>query len=514
MPPRLASALRALWTPEAGALAFTAVTGVILALEVQLGPHGIRPVVDERAYVEWARAIAAGRLLFDEPFYLDPLAAYVLGGLFAVSGGSLFFARLFYVALGVGTVALVGRLGRAHFGRREGALAMWLLALYGPHTFALGWVLKEALTVHLTAWALWLGFSVQREGVRPVRWGGLGLVAGLLVLCRGNYVPLMPFLGLWVLARAWWSKEAKALRRAQVLAFCAGVALPLLPVSAHNYRAARSLLPITVHGGANFWIGNNPEASGAYDHWPFSRANPADEKVDYVREAERRVGRALTLRENSDYWFKEGLRFWKEAPLAAAGLLAKKLWLLVHNYEIPDNYAFSCFRRHFTPVLWVLPLGFGWLVGLALWGGWLAARADRRAWFALGFSLLYGASVAAFFVFDRYRIPLCLTLALFAARALGEVWDKVRAGAPAALWRPAVPIAAVTALAFIPTPISRQQEARDAYCVAQAGMLLYSDGLTAEAAPLLEFGRAHGQAGWIEETMQRYPVRGEARPRP
>jgi 4-amino-4-deoxy-L-arabinose transferase-like glycosyltransferase len=495
---------RALLTPENAALAFTAVTGFILAASVQLGPHGVRPIVDERAYVEWARLIARGQLLFPEPFYLDPLPAYLLGLLFKVSGGSLFFARLFYVTLGVGTVALLGRLARTLFSPREGRVAMWLLALYGPHTFALGWVLKEALAVHLTAWVLLLAALVQNESARPKRFAALGLAAGALMLSRGNYVPLMPLLGLWVLWLAFRRPGTVTQRATPALAFGLAFALPLAPVSLHNHLAGGAPIPVTVQGGANFWIGNNPQASGTYDHWDFSYAIPSREKSDYLAEAERRVGRKLTLRENSDYWFGLGLQFWREQPADALALLLKKSWLLIHNYEVPDTYSFSCFRAHFTPVLWVVPLGFGWLFGLALAGGALAVRRQPRARFAAAFFVLYGGSVAAFFVFDRYRIPLSLALCLFAGHALVDAWTRLREKRTQGLWLSGAAVFAVTVLAFVPTPISRQQPARDAYCVAQAGMQLWADGLTAEAEPLLEFGRAHGQAEYIEQMQARH----------
>lgn len=487
-------------TLENGALAFAAITGLILVVGVQTGPHGVRPIVDERAYVEWANEIYRGRLLFDEPFYLDPLPAYLLGLLFKLSGGSLFFARLFYLTLGVGTVALLGRLARTLFSDREGRVAMWLIALYGPHTFTFGWVLKEALAVHLTAWVLLLAVLIQGEDERPRRFFALGIAAGALMLSRGNYVLLVPFLWLWVAWKVWRSDAARPLKLQRFAAFGLAFALPLLPVSVHNALAGGAPIPLTVQGGANFWTGNNPNASGTYDHVDFSFAKPSREKSDWLAEAERRVGHKLTLRENSNYWLGLGLQFWKDQPGDALLLLLKKCWLLIHNYEIPDTYSYSCFRTHFTPILWILPIGFGWLFALTLAGMWLAWRSQPKARVAMGFAVLYAGSVAVFFVFDRYRIPLVLALCLFSAHALVTVWDRVREKKTQGLWLSGALLAAVSVLCFIPTPISRQKDARDAYCVAQAGMQLWADGLVDQAEPLLEFARANGQGAYIERT--------------
>jgi 4-amino-4-deoxy-L-arabinose transferase-like glycosyltransferase len=503
--------LKSLLTPERAALIFTAITGVILAFEVQLSPHGIRPVVDENAYIKWGLRIAQGHLFLDQPFFIDPLIAYVAGFLFWLTGGSLLAARLFFVAIGVGTVALIGATARTLFAPRTGVIAMWLLALYGPHTFSLGFVLKEGLAVHLTAWALFLATRLQSDEAKPRTWAGLGLVAGALMLCRGNFVPLMPFLALWALFRAVRGPGDARRRLAGLLAFCLSIAFPLSLATAHNVVAGNSWAPIRAQGGPNFWIGNNPQASGTYDFWPFAAWHPEEEVKGFKAEAERRVGHPLTAKESSNFWMSEGLRFWREQPGAAIALLAKKAWLVVHDYEIPDNYAFTCFRTYFTPVLWLLPLSFGMLLGLALVGGVLAVRQDRRARFPFAWAVLYAASVAAFYVFDRYRIPLCIVLCLFAAHALALLYERVRLRQFKGLILPALVVALAAAVSFIPTPISREREARDAVCVGQAGLQLWSDGLTEEAEVWLKEARArHPDPRWIDEKMEQHRARKAA----
>ena len=85
----------------------------------------------------------------------------MLGVLFKLTGGSLLAARLFQVGLGVGTVALVMRSTRAVFGERTALAAAWMLSLYGPALMAMGFLLKESLALHLTAWAVYLTLRAQ-----------------------------------------------------------------------------------------------------------------------------------------------------------------------------------------------------------------------------------------------------------------------------------------------------------------------------------------------------------------
>jgi hypothetical protein len=143
-------------------------------------------------------------------------------------------------------------------------------------------------------------------------------------------------------------------------------------------------------------------------------------------------------------------------------------------------YPYTCFRGAFTPVLWALPLGFGALFGLALVGGWVGVREQQPAAFIAAFAMLYAGAVVIFFVFDRYRIPLCVVLCVFAARAIGLLLDRRIS------WRGVAVAGAAALVSFLPSPQSQTARARDAYCLDQVARLLESDGLNDAAKPYFE----------------------------
>jgi hypothetical protein len=291
-----------------------------------------------------------------------------------------------------------------------------------------------------------LAVRARRHAAARVR---LGPPLGLLALLRGNFLVIALPLVVW--------------RKPRALAV-AGLALPLALSLAHNVAVGDQWLLTTAHGGANFWLGNNPSSSGTYEAPLFIEARPAAELIGFKTEAERRVGHPLTQAESSRYWLLEGLRFWASQPLDALGLTFKKVRLLLSDYEVPDNYAFTCFRSYFARALWLAPLSWGALLGLALLGAW-QLRADRRARPLLVLFGLYAASVVAFFVFDRYRIPLAPLLCLFAAHGLFALRYS-RVG-----W-----LVVGTAIAFIPTPVSVHRTQHEAQCVETAGLELAHDG--------------------------------------
>jgi hypothetical protein len=109
---------------------------------------------------------------------------------------------------------------------------------------------------------------------------------------------------------AWWVGRGRRLgtgrphgRRA--LLFLLGFVLALAPATLINALVSHPTewILTTWQAGANFYIGNGPEATGAYAAPEFVEANPAREADDFAAEARRRAGRPLTPAAVSRFWF-------------------------------------------------------------------------------------------------------------------------------------------------------------------------------------------------------------------
>jgi tetratricopeptide (TPR) repeat protein len=120
------------------------------------------------------------------------------------------------------------------------------------------------------------------------------------------------------------------------------------------------------------------------------------------------------------------------------------LGLLYNDFEIPDDEDLRFFRRYAPALRLPLP-GFGVIAVLGLVGLSLALRRRRAPPELVLFMATYTVSVALFFVFSRYRLPLVAPLAVFAGSLLeegrravrGRRWKSVAAGVLAC-----VPVAA------------------------------------------------------------------------
>lgn len=388
------------------------------------------PTLDSGFYAGLASRVASGDLaLGPGPFVVSPLYAYVLGLLFAVSGGSLLFAKLVQIALGAVAAVLVFETATATVSRRAAFLAAGFVALTGLVAFHEALVLQTALDPVLTAFLLWTLVHARGEG--PRAWLLAGLALGLLALNRPNAILLAPLLATFALF------PGLALRRA--LAFAGGVALAIAPATLRNLAVAGEPILISSHGGLNLFIGNNPEADGTYRSVPGITPSIAGQARDTRRVAEAEVGRTLTEREVSAHFSAKAVAFAKASPGAFLRLLARKVSYVLSREEIPLNFSFSWYRRE-MPLLALLFVGPVLLVPLGL-AGLFALPRESRALFVLvagGLAL----SVAVFFVATRYLVPLYVVLAIPAGAAV----DAFLAAFAARSARPvAAPLAALTA---------------------------------------------------------------------
>ena len=399
--------------------------------------------LDSESYDRWARAIAGGELARGRPFYQAPLYAYFLAALHSVSGGDLLLPRVVNAILGTVHVGLVMHLGRRTFGTRVGLLAAALVALHGTFLFEEGKVMKTTLGVTLATATLVLLVEGRRRGGTGW-WAAAGLAGALATLVRENFLLFLLAVAAWL---AWRTRDRGG---RPALALAAGLIVGLAPATLHNLSYEAELIPVTSQAGQNFYTGVHPgNPHGGYLVPDFVRRSPRFEEKDFAAEAERRAGRELTPGETSRYWLEEGLRVVGEDPARFAGLFFRKLGLLYHDFEIPDDEDVRFFRRY-APVL-RLPLpGFGVLAVLGLLGLVLALRERNAPPELTIFLVVYSLSVALFFVFSRYRLPLVAPLAVLGAHAAVTLGEEFRARRFRSLAAPALITVVLSVILFRP----------------------------------------------------------------
>ncbi|HMF93151.1 MAG TPA: tetratricopeptide repeat protein [Vicinamibacterales bacterium] len=426
-----------------GALAAVFVLKLVVML--QLKDHVLTQPdagLDTTAYVGLAERVLGGDPgLGPGLYFLSPLYVYFLSLLLAVSH-SFTFVRLVQIVLGTGAVVCIFVTADEWFGRRAAWIAGALATLTGVFTFYESLILQTALDPFFTAAALaCLTIALKRE---DRRWSALaGLTFGIQVSNRPNVA--LPALAIALLLAATRRWQAAA-------AFSIAAALALVPITLRNIVVSGDWSPVTAsHGGLNFYIGNNADADGSYGAIPGVTPDVKGQQEDTRRVAERATGHALDDAGVSSYFYGLGWTWVREQPMAAARLLARKIALVFSAKYLWLNYSYPFFAYDEHTLLramvvgpWLLiPLGLVGLVGFL--GALKRALPETRSAYLIwaSFVPIYAIAVAAFYVSDRYQLPILVPLCAGAGAAL----DAVAVAVAERRWRSLlVPGAVIVAL--------------------------------------------------------------------
>lgn len=383
------------------------------------------------------------------PYFRAPLYSHALALVYAVFGHSPGAARVFQGVLGAGTAVLLGWIAWHLAGRRAALFAALLAALYGPHIFFTGELLSVTLEIALAAASLLFTVRAAR-GPRPARDAAVaGIFLSLGAITRPTVLPFALVAIAWLLAKG-------AGRRAVLLYAALVLSLPLL-VTLRNVVAGGDPVFIASQGGVNFTIGNHPGADGTTAYVPGIGSGLASTHEAAAREASNEAGRELRPSEVSAYWLRKGLSYWKERPGEALALYGKKIALVWNRRELPNTLDQEFFGP-FHSRLFRLPIlpGFALVAPIALVAAWTERR-RAGAGLLVGFLAVTTVVTAAFFVCDRFRLPLTVALIPLAAAGLSGAYERIRSAGSvesAARSRPAAIalLAAAAALVWLPFP--------------------------------------------------------------
>ena len=462
--------------------------------------------IDGREYHAWAVGWLAGTWPPPEPFERPPLYPVFLGALYAAFGAEPLAALVAQALLGAAVCALAYAIARELTDDATTALvAAALCALSGTLVYFDAQLLSASLDVFLTALSLWLLLRAARRGGLPA-WVGAGAALGLAIANRGALLFWVPLALLWIaLARAGdgaLGRAGRARRLAAAAALVAPVLAILAPIALHNARwdegserpadarelaariASGRFVLLATNSGINFRLGNQASLRDV------NRIDHPDHMEVYERLRTEPARNGVASYHGADAWLLRGTLRWIAAhPGAWLGVLAAKTGELLRGAEVPRNanlYADRENSRVLAALLWsrgvAVPAGV--LIPLGLVGIALACRDARRHALALGALALQALFVLAFFVTDRYRLPMLPLLAVYAAIALVEIARRLRGGGLRAAAAPAGAAALLLALCNLGNPAMS----------AERGYLEYND----LAVSLAEQGDPAGaEAAWL-----------------
>lgn len=380
------------------------------------------PFMDEAFYRAEAWNLMRGAPMSSDAYFMTPLYPWFLSLVFRLVGDGP--AAPYAVQLGLGALAapLTWWVGRHALRPALALAAAAALACFAPLVFFEALFLVEGLVLLALLGAL----ACAVAGSRRTAFAFIGGVCiGVAVLGRGSNLLILPVLAAW----PWFDPHGtRRLATRRMLATVLGCLFLLAPLAARNTLRSRVPVFLTANFGFNLWVGNGAQATGI-----FVRVPGVDLQQDplTVRYVQRQLHRPVTVSQASHFWLSRTRAWVRAHPGRTLRLFAWKLLLFWNRLSIPQVEGFEAVARDsplsrapFWSSFAFLPLGL--LASLTAF--WHAAR-QRRALSAEGrvrallalWAWLYAASIAVFFITDRYRVPLLPVLVILGAATLQTV---------------------------------------------------------------------------------------------
>jgi tetratricopeptide (TPR) repeat protein len=386
-------------------------------LHIQALPTFDYPVMDAAYHDNWAREVASGKIMQDEPFFRAPAYPYLLGLIYRLTGGSYLAPRILQFLLGALSALLTFALARRLLGLLAAALSGLMVALYPILIYFEGELLTETLFTFFIMLSLYALVAASKRR-SALLWFAGGISAGAALITRPTAAVFIPFAAL----------GAVLFGRRRVLypiVVLAGVVIMMLPVTAHNFAVSGEFIPLVWQGGLNFYLGNNPGADGWSATSPELRKDWWGGYKDMVAIPREELGREPSFTEVSDYWTDRALVYIESDPYDWIKLMLKKVALFWGSREFPNNLDFNFMKIR----SWVLRdpvFTFATVAPLAIVGLIVLAPRIKGLYFLYSFLLAFFAVTIAFFVCSRYRAPAVPVMTIFAGGAVAWLVDAMR----------------------------------------------------------------------------------------
>ncbi len=419
---------------------------------------------DMKFYNDWALRIAHGQWTDHQAFYGLPGYAYCLAAVYMVVGKWGIFLTVALVGvlqalMSAAIAAVIYQLAAAAFARGEGesgdrltdarphvigaAAALAWIAFTPAHAFSAILMPTVWLVLAYYTCVLWALKTQESSWWKP--WLFLGLACGLVAMLVATILFAVPLLLLAIALSVERGSPVRVRLPKIALAtatLVAGIYVGASPAWIHNYFIAREPVMLSAHSGINFWIGNNPTATGYPKMPPGIRATQDGLLKDSILLAEEAAGRKLKRVEVSRFWSERANAYISANRVAWLRLMGVKFENFWNAYQYDDLSIIKLLRDD-----GILPpgLSFGFIAALGLAGLIPAViRFPRARWIAAAV-LLHMVAVLTVFVTERYRMAAVPGLMILGAAGLWQLWVALLRTA----WMPASGYVAVAAGAAV-----------------------------------------------------------------
>jgi tetratricopeptide (TPR) repeat protein len=371
--------------------------------------------MDSYLYDQRAQEIVNGVIIGDNseshPLYVNPLYPYFLAAIFKLCGHSLDAVRWIQYLFGACGACLIYWIARIQFNGFIALLAGLLAAVYNAFYFLESFLLISSLTLILMEVFLLLILIAERDK-KIIHWTAAGFVLALSILTYAQAHLLVPVVIMYLFLThrpqnaTLWDRIKQAVK--PVAWFTVGLLIILGPNKIISTIHHTDFALVGIH----YYIGNWEKADGMLTPPLQISPNPRGHADEAQQIAERESRKKLTPAQVSYFWINKSITYLRHQPWSYMKLQFKKLLLFWSGYEIPNNENMK-FYRPYSFLLGVPFFSYGWIAPLGLLGFCLALRKKITILHVYLLSIM--VAVVLFFITARYRLPVAISLIIFAA---------------------------------------------------------------------------------------------------
>jgi 4-amino-4-deoxy-L-arabinose transferase-like glycosyltransferase len=404
-------------------VAIILVTAAIMRLSVFVGfttlpfYHNYR--LDALYYHEAGLRWASGDWLLGQGVLsMSPLYSLFVGFLYRIFGHHPAVVPLAQICLSVLTVWLIMDMADRLWNRRLALLAGGIASFYGPLAFYPCLTIATTLATYLSTMTLRQAIIAIQSEPSARKWFWVGVALGLSSITRPNALILAPVLFGFAL---FGNRKPISWRTFfPVIILTLTTTVVIAPVTLRNFIVTGEPVLITSSGGLNFYLGNGKDAHGTFRIPPsMPQATHANAQFYIFRAvAEKTMGRKLSSREVSRFWYTQTWSEISEDPMNWLWLLLRKVQLFWSAHELANTHDYG-FHRQINPAFAIPWLAFGLLGPFAMLGLYGFLRRGTPAERSVAtISLAWMVAVVSFFVIAHYRLPAVPGLILAAVAGL------------------------------------------------------------------------------------------------
>lgn len=344
------------------------------------------------------------------PFY--PLVLALVYSLFS-SPLCFWIVKFIQVIFSAATCGVIYLIALQLFNKKAATVAGFISSIYPV------FILNNARMYPETFFTFWLALSVLyltilKDGTSLKNLLIAGVLIGITLLNSNVAAPMLPFIGIYLLLLAGtWSEKIKRALLVMTAAF-----VIVSPWLVRNYFAFNEFPMMKSTAGLNFWLGNNPKATGTF-------FLPGGESIYSILPKEFFEGFKLSETEQDRLLYNDALSYVKRNPSHFAMLFLKRAYYF--TWFAPDNLVSKEGRLY--KKLFKLPYGF--ILICAIIGVFLSWKERLPDIYLLCSIILSVVFLYSVFIVGhlRYRMPIEPYLIILASYTISFLVEKYRPAA-------------------------------------------------------------------------------------